>query len=124
MVPLMTPRGSTPRGSTPLWQHWGPSAAALAGIALLVGNGAAGPIGSMGGAATAAVAAGGPPDDMMAVALSLGSALFFAVHTLRTEEYADVEPMDQAAGQVRRGPLPLAAEGGRGAASIFYCSLP
>ena len=82
LVPMMSPRFARP-----LWRQWAPSLVALAGIVLLVGGG---------GEPCAADAAATPA----AVALSLFSAGMFAAHTVRTDEYDDVEPVTQALGQV------------------------
>jgi len=131
IVPLLTPRGDRP-----LWQHWGPSVVALAGISLLVGgdNQLAGSALLGGGDNQLALTSllGGVPDAtevltggvmlqdgnllqeggmlqgggflqeaaMRPVALSLFSAACFAAHTVRTDAYADIAPLEQAAFQL------------------------
>lgn len=115
IVPLLTPRGGRP-----LWQHWGPSAVALAGISLLVGgdNQLAGSALLAGGGGDNQLAFAGAAEAlqhgrlpqggglllqeaaMRPVALSLFSAACFAAHTVRTDAYADVAPLGQAAFQL------------------------
>lgn len=84
LVPLMTNRPA----AVPLWQHCGPSVVAMGGITLLVGS--TGPT----GAEPIGLHSG------MSVVFSLLSAGFFAAHTMRTDEYGDVEPTEQALGQL------------------------